>query len=186
MLYAFPTYDDTSGNTHAAITGSLVYQICQKHPPLIPAANKEYDTLSRRHGGLLINPWGKLLETFICGSEPVYIILDGLDECDESQRKQLLETILNLCSCCPNLCTLVSSRKEVDIRRKLEKQCEMIIVEEKNRADIKRFVTGEINTLWSEIKHVAEPGASDFFKEVARNIVIQSGGTGFIQLDKTL
>jgi S-adenosylmethionine:diacylglycerol 3-amino-3-carboxypropyl transferase len=62
----------------------------------------------------------------------------------------------------------------------------MIIVEEKNRADIKRFVTGEINTLWSEVKHVAEPGASDFFKEVARNIVIQSGGTEFIQLDKTL
>ncbi|KAF8541863.1 hypothetical protein BDD12DRAFT_827786 [Trichophaea hybrida] len=66
VLYAFPTYDDTSGNTLAAITGSLVYQICQKHTPLIPAANQEYDTLSRNHGGLLINPWGKLLETFIC------------------------------------------------------------------------------------------------------------------------
>ncbi|KAF8539933.1 hypothetical protein BDD12DRAFT_792363 [Trichophaea hybrida] len=119
VLYAFPTYDDTSGNTLAAITGSLVYQICQKHPPLIPAANQEYDTLSRHHGGLLINPWGELLETFIYGSEPVYIILDGLDECDESQRKQLLETILNLCSCCSNLCILVSSRKEFDIQRGL-------------------------------------------------------------------
>ncbi|KAF8244056.1 hypothetical protein K440DRAFT_605468 [Wilcoxina mikolae CBS 423.85] len=174
VLYAFPTYDNASGSTQAAITGSLVYQFCQANPPLIPAANKEYDTLSRR--SILLNPWGKLLETFICGSEPVYIILDGLDECDQSQRKQLLETVLNLCSSCPNLHILVASRKEFDIRRELEKNCEIVIVEEKNRADIKRFVTGKINNLWNEIKHVAEPGTSDFFKEVARDIVVRSGG----------
>jgi hypothetical protein len=138
-----------------------------------------YDAISRLRLPVF-DPWGKLLETFICRSEPVYIILDGLDECDVRQRKQLLVTIQSLCNSCPNLYVLVASRKEVDIRQKLEKSYEMVIVEEKNRADIERFVSSEINTLWSEIKHVTEPGASDLFKDIARQIVDRSKGTKFI------
>ncbi|KAF8533501.1 hypothetical protein BDD12DRAFT_946276 [Trichophaea hybrida] len=75
----------------------------------------------------------------------------------------------------------IASHKEIDIRWELEKHREIVIVEEKNRADIKRFITGKINTLWNEIKHVAEPRASDFFKEVARDIVVRSGGDKKLQ-----
>ena len=174
ILYAFPTYDDTGGNTEMAIIRSLLYQLCHANKSLIPAVNKEYD--ARHSRSLLLNTWGKLLETFICGSEPVYIILDGLDECDESEREQLLKTMLGLCQNCPNLHVLVSSRKEVDIRRALGKNCETLIVEEKNRTDIKRFVTREINDLWGRIKHIAEPTAGQYFKTVRHNIVNQSEG----------
>jgi hypothetical protein len=176
VLHAFPNYDDASGNTHAAITGSLVYQFCKANPCLLSAANKEYDAISRL-GLPVLDPWGKLLEKFICGSEPVYIILDGLDECDVSQRKQLLVTIQSLCNNCPNLYVLVASRKEVDITQKLRKSCEVVIMEEKNRADIEHFVTGEIKALWSRIKDIVEPGTSDIFKDIARNIVVRSEGT---------
>ena len=178
ILYAFSTHDNTGGNTKAAIIRSLLYQLCRANQSLIPVANKEHDT--RQSHGFLLNIWDKLLETFIRGSEPVYIILDGLDECDEIERKQLLKTILDLWRNCPNLRLLVSSRKEVDIRQALGTNCETLIVEEKSRTDIKRFVTSEINDLWRKIRRVAEPGTGEFFKALAHSIVNQSEGAGSI------
>ena len=180
ILYAFPTYDNTNENTEVSIIRSLLYQLCRENPSLIPVVNKEHDVLHRR--SLLSDTWDNLLETFICGSEPVYIVLDGLDECDEIEREQLLRTILGLCKNCSNLHVLVASRKEVDIRRALETNCETLIVEEKNRSDIKRFVTKKINDLWQKIKHVAEPTTREFFKMVAHNIVDQSAGTRSIEM----
>ena len=179
ILYAFPTHDDIGGNTEMAILRSLLYQLCRANQSLIPAVNKEHDARHKR--SLLLNTWGKLLETFICGSEPVYIVLDGLDECDETERKQLLGVILGLWQNCSNLHVLVASRKEVDIRRALETHCETLIVEENNRIDIRHFVTREINELWRKIKHIAEPTAGEFLKTVRHNIVNQSEGARSIE-----
>ena len=169
ILYAFPTYDDIGGNTEAAIIRSFLYQLCRENRSIIPAVNKELDC------SLRLNAWGKLLETFICGSEPVYIILDGLDECDEIERKQLLRTVLGLWQNCSNLHVLIASRKEVDIRRALETKCETLVVEEKNRNDIEQFVTKEINDLWGKIRHIPGLTAVEFF-ETAHKIVNQSEG----------
>ena len=162
-----------------AILRSLLYQLCRANHSLIPAVNKEQD--DRHNRGLLLNNWGKLLEKLICGSEPVYIILDGLDECDEIERKQLLGVILGLWQNCSNLHVLVASRKEVDIRRTLETNCVALIVEEKNRTDVKRFVTREINNLWRKIERVAGPVTGEIFKAVAHNIVNQSEGARSIK-----
>ena len=162
-----------------AIIRTLLYQLCQANKSLIPAVNKEYD--SRHSRSLPLNTWGKLLETFICGSEPVYIILDGLDECDESERKQLLRKMLGLWQDCSNLHILVASRKEVDIRRALETKCATLNIEEKNRIDIKRFVIGEINDLWRRIRRIAKPTDGEFFKTVRHNIVNRSEGTRSIK-----
>ena len=162
-----------------AIIRTLLYQLCRANPSLIPAVNKEHDA---RYGrSLLSNTCDKLLEKSICSSEHVYIVLDGLDECDKIDRKQLLKTILHLLKTCSNLHVLVTSRKEVDIRQTLEINCETLVLEEKNRTDIKRFVTGEINDLWRRIRHIAEPMAGNFFKTVAHNIVNQSEGARSIE-----
>ena len=180
ILYAFPTYNDSGGNTEAAIIRSLLYQLCRANKSLIPAVNKEHE--DRHSRSLPLNTWGNLLETFVCGSEPVYIILDGLDECDETEREQLLRTILGLWKNCSNLHILVASRKEVDICRELEKHCETLIVEEKNYRDINRFVVRMINDLWRKIRHIAEPTDGEFFKMVARNIVDQSEGASSTEM----
>ena len=172
ILYAFPTHDDTGGNIEEAIIRSLLFQLCRANQSLIPAANKEHHSRYSRSPPL--NTWGKLLETFICGSEPVYIILDGLDECDVIERRHLLKKILGLWENCSNLHVLIASRKEVDIHWTLEGKCETLIVEGRNRTDIRQFVTSEINDLW--ISHFAQPAAGKFFKTVADNIVIRSEG----------
>ena len=174
ILYAFPSDGDNKGNTKAAIIRSLLYQLCRANPCLIPEVNKEHD--ARYSRSLLSNTCDKLLEKFICSSEPVYIILDGLDECDKVDREQLLRIILHLLKTCSNLHVLIASRKEVDICQTLKANCETLVVEEKNRADIKRFVTNEINSLWRKIRHIVDPTAGEFFKTVAHNIVNRSEG----------
>ena len=179
VLYAFPTYGDAGGNTEAAVLRSLLYQLCRANQSLIPVINTEYDARNSR--SVLLDTWDKLLETFICGSESFFIVLDGLDECDEIERKQLLKTMLGLWRNCSNLHVLIASRKEVDIRRALETNCVALIVEEKNRTDVKRFVTREINDLWRKIRHIAGPAAGEFFKTVAYNIVNQSEGARSIE-----
>ena len=93
-----------------------------------------------------------------------------------NEREQLLRTILHLSKTCSNLHVLVASRKEVDIRQALKTNCETLIVGEQNCTDIKRFVTSEINNLWKEIRHIAEPTAEEFFGAVADKIVTQSEG----------
>ena len=180
ILYAFPSDEDTSGNTKAAIIRSLLYQLCRANPSLISAVNKEHD--ARYSRSLLSNTCDNLLEKLLCSSQPVYIIVDGLDECDMIEREQLLKAILHLLKTCSNLHVLVASRKEVDIGQALKTKCETLLVEEKNRADIKRFVASEINSLWRKIRHIAssKPMAEEFFKTVAHNIVNQSEGTSSI------
>ena len=175
ILYAFPSDGDSSGSTKATIIRSLLYQLCRANPSLIPVANKEHDAHYSR--SLLSKTCDKLLEELICSSEPVYIIVDGLDECEMIEREQLLRTILHLTETCSNLHVLVASRKEVDIRQALETKCQTLLLEEKNRTDIKRFVTREINSLWRKISHIAEPTTGEFLKTVAHNIVNQSEGT---------
>ena len=177
ILHAFPSDGDTGGNTKAAIIRSLLYQLCRANPSLIPAVNNGHDACFSR--SLHSNVCDNLLEELICSSEPVYIIIDGLDECEVAEREQLLRTMLHLSKTCSNLHVLVASRKEVDIREALKKNCETLLVEEKNRSDIKRFVTGEINSLWRKIRPFASavPMAGEFLKTVARNIVNQSEGT---------
>ena len=183
ILYAFPTYNDAGGNTEEAIIRSLLYQLCRANQSLIPVVNEEYE--ARQSRSLPLDTWGKLLETFICSSEPVYIVLDGLDECEEIERKQVMKIILGLWQNCSNLHVLVASRKEVDIRQALEGNCETLVVEEKTRSDIERFVTKEIDDIWRKIsrRRIAdlEPGTGEFFEIVKRNIINQSEGAGSIE-----
>ena len=168
IVYAFPSDGDTGGNTKAAIIRSLLYQLCRVNPSLIPAVNNSHDAHFSRslHSDICDN----LLEELICSLEPAYIIVDGLDECEMIEREQLLKTILHLSKTCSNLHVLVASRKEVDIREALKKNCRTLLVE-KNRSEIKRFVTGEINSLWRKIRSFASamPIAGKFLKTVAHN-----------------
>ena len=183
ILYAFPAYGDTGGNTEVAIIRSLLYQLCRANQSLIPVVNKEYD--ARQSRSLPLNTWSKLLETSICSLEPVYIILDGLDECEEIERKGILRIILDLWQNCTNLHVLVASRKEADIRQELEGNCETLIVEENSRSDIERFVAREIDDIWTNIsnRHIAdlEPRTWEFFQTVKQNIANQSGGPRSIE-----
>jgi hypothetical protein len=154
----------------------MIYQVCQANPTLTPFVNQRYKSFLGRILNSHAHPCGEILETLLSGDQPVYMVLDGLDECAKDQREQLTSTLLDLGRNCPNLHISVSSRKEVDITRTLEPNAEVVTVEEKNKGDIKHFVSQEIKHLCERVQADAIPGVDRFFQDLQAKIVFQSGG----------
>ncbi|OKL57502.1 hypothetical protein UA08_06898 [Talaromyces atroroseus] len=59
----------------------------------------------------------KLLESI---DRPVFILIDGLDECDEASRRTLLKLLKKLSQTIPGLKTIVSSRPQEEILEQLD------------------------------------------------------------------
>lgn len=173
LLYAFPTYDCIGGNTSIAIFESFVYQICQSNPLLTPVVTLDYQK-SRGHFRPPARFLAELLEKLICGTEPTYMIVDGLDECEESQRKEILETIICLSQKCSNLRVLFSSRREVDIDRVLQGICQIVPVDQHNRGDIQSYVTVQLQEICQKARTSGDLVAN--IKSLVRPIVTQANG----------
>jgi hypothetical protein len=155
----------------------MIYQVCQANPTLTPIVNQKYKScLGRIYNSHHPHPCGEILEALLNGDQLAYMILDGLDECAQDERKQLMETILELGCSCPNLHILVSGRKETDITETLEPKAAVVTVEENNKLDIMEFVTRETEDLWDRVKDIAQPGTHGFFQDLAAKIVFQANG----------
>jgi hypothetical protein len=59
-----------------------------------------------------------LTERALGNAQNLWIILDGLDECNRKERKRIVTWITMIAERCGNLCVLIS-QSEVDIRRLL-------------------------------------------------------------------
>ena len=81
--------------------------------------------------------------------DQVFLVLDGLDECDKSERKSIIHSFQHLLSMTQSYRIFVSSRREDDIEREfLCRQVPMIPIEPRNtRADIEAFVRDEVSKL---------------------------------------
>ncbi|KAK0110256.1 hypothetical protein ONS96_001878 [Cadophora gregata f. sp. sojae] len=73
---------------------------------------------------------------------PVTFIIDGLDECDPTQRQDLLDAFQKIITDSGNIVKIfVSSRDDHDIVHRLSKTPNLYIRASDNRHDIERFVT---------------------------------------------
>lgn len=74
-----------------------------------------------------------------------YIVMDGLDEMDEDERRILLRQLDDLAKHCKDLRLLISSRAEDDISRALRETAISVQVNEQNGASIKTYVNHRLN-----------------------------------------
>ena len=82
-----------------------------------------------------------LLKTLLDCAGPAFIIVDGVDEIDETERGILLSRLLDLSNDCEGAKILVSSRPEADITTIFKAKSEIIRVDSKNAGSIQAFVT---------------------------------------------
>jgi hypothetical protein len=85
-------------------------------------------------------------------AELTYIIIDGLDECGESERQLILKTMVQLSNDCPTLRLAVASRDEKDISRILNNVAQLILVNTENITDISWYIGAQLDELWREIR----------------------------------
>ncbi len=135
-LFVFATYNHHNSTTALSITQSLVFQAAEDSSTTqtMVVEFSEHDFTS--DGGKVL----ELLKALLDVSEGTYIIIDGLDEMDESERRILLQRLDDLVSASDQLKILICSRPEDDISRELEMKSKKLRVDQRNMASIQAFV----------------------------------------------
>jgi hypothetical protein len=184
VLYAFPTYNDEKGNTPRGIIRSLISQLCSTDTALtamlVSECDKEKGATERWTDMQWKDELRKLIE--MVGDEPCYILLDGLDECDERHRSSLLNDMVALATRCPCVHVLISSRPEADIEKCLTNIGEKVVVDENNREDILVYIKEELKQreFCMRVNDSASHTIERFIKGLPGDIVRLSGGLNFV------
>ena len=93
--YFYCHFDDQTSNSAVSIIKGLVDQILDKYPDKLPLCYVRR-TSSGEPSLRSLNVAKKLLEDF-CDTVPqLFVIIDGLDECEGVERKQILDVITNI------------------------------------------------------------------------------------------
>jgi hypothetical protein len=111
----------------------------------------------------------QLIETHQCTT----LIVDALDECHESLRRELIEAFDRLINTSTNLKILISSRRNDDIKLQLEQKANVGISATDNQKDISKFVANKIET---NKKGRRIPIPEDLQEEIIQTLLVKSEG----------
>ncbi|KAI0432735.1 hypothetical protein F5Y09DRAFT_300802 [Xylaria sp. FL1042] len=139
-LFVFASYNEQKSTTALSITQSLVFQAAAENHVLqnMVVEFSERDLTSDGRKVL------ELLTALLSVSAGTYIIVDGLDEVDEPERRILLQRLDEMVCASNNLKILICSRPEDDITQTLSKKSKSLRVDHRNTASIQSFVDHKI------------------------------------------
>ena len=105
----------------------------------------------------------------------IHMVIDGIDEIPEAQRRGVLSTLLELTSGCANLKLLISSRAEADINKLLRTKAQILTVGAKNTQDISTYVDNML-AQWIDTIHIT-PTESSQVKALVQQVATKSKGS---------
>jgi len=155
-----------------------MFQLFHGNPNLLPVLLAAHTSESRKLRTSAEYLSG-LLQDMIKSVGSTYLIIDGLDECDEPERQALLKILVDLSNNCPNLRLAISSRDETDISRILKNITQVITVHSANKTDIAAYVSAQLDELSREIRPntpAADPGVEHDINAFLKPIVAKSEG----------
>ena len=116
--YFFFKYNNENLSSPQTLLRSICFQLCLKHTAIYESIFKlmesGYDAQKQRIGSL----WQQLFKDRILQiktSEPIFWVVDGLDECVEEDRSSLLQLFADLQACTLHVKMIVLSRRTKDI-----------------------------------------------------------------------
>jgi len=154
LTYFFCDFNDQRSLEIRTILGSLIKQAVSLIDPLPPSIQEKVENnyqVSQRTPDL-VTLFG-LLESLIQLPEIAYMVIDGLDECSENNRHQLLTfftRLINLQN--RRIKIIISSRPEIDIMRLATRFQQISLGEAKYRPDIEAYIEEEIYQKWERRK----------------------------------
>lgn len=132
--FVFLTYTETETSALSTIH-SLVFQLAEKSPELKEIVCQSMNENLRSD----IAASSKLLSDLIIYTGSVYVVIDGVDEISEFERRGLLKELLKLSRTC-QVRILLSSRSEADIVHQLANTVATVQVDDHNEASIGSYV----------------------------------------------
>ena len=159
VFYFFCKNTDADKNTPTAVARSLLYQVYKsaKDQKLEQSLNDDFGLALDRSGqqkAVNFTVLWQLIYTHIKNVTPATVILDALDECQEST--QLIQRLKEL-STFESIKVILTSRKELHLHNELEKFPSIEIAPEDINADIVAFVEAKV----SESSRLSHPLVRD-------------------------
>jgi hypothetical protein len=124
LIFLYCRHQDKSRNSLAAMLKALLAQLLRVNPEVLSFIYEECAKSSELTLESL-EPLKKLAEYALEGTQPIWIILDGLDECDKKEKKKILTWITAIVKSEDppgRLRVLIVSQDEGDIRKSLTKR----------------------------------------------------------------
>ena len=154
-LFAFLTHALKSTTTALSILHSLIFQLTHERDDLQEVLCQS----SREDLKWNIEMAIDLLARLLASAEPVYIVIDGLDEIDELERDKLLNQLLRLGETAKRTSLLISSRPEADITAILKTKAAIVRVDHRNSGSIQAFVTDSMQRWFTQRDFLPEAQA---------------------------
>lgn len=149
--YFYCHHEDQAANNSVAILKGLVDQLLDQYPDLLPPCHRKQTSSGEpilRTFQLALN----ILEYFCATVPKLFLVIDGIDECEQNDRKMLLDNLIKIVSEADNdepgrLRLLVVSQEFPDIRKALNSSSVdrvrpniVSLSEADNKTDIKFYI----------------------------------------------
>ncbi|KAK5057894.1 hypothetical protein LTR84_011895 [Exophiala bonariae] len=134
-IYAFLSYRFRDTSSAVSILHSLLFQLASGHDDLEDILCQASTEVQKRS----VDATANLLRTLLGCAGPTYILIDGMDEIEETERSRFLKQVLEVSRACQEVKILISSRAEADIADLLKDQVS-IRVDSRNAGSIHTFV----------------------------------------------
>ncbi|KAI9891468.1 MAG: hypothetical protein M1814_002787 [Vezdaea aestivalis] len=134
-IYAFMSYTHSSILTALSVLHSLIFQLASGSEALEVLVNE----LSGQDLKSSFQAATDILKVLLPCVGPTCIVLDGVDEIKDMERRRLLKRLIEVCDCFDTVKIIISSREEADIETIL-KSFASISIDSNNAGGIQMFV----------------------------------------------
>lgn len=159
VLYFFFSFRNMAQNTLHDLLRACVSQYLRLNPDLLPVADQWLDTSAQPAASLkVLKKHFKEILLTCTDPEPIYLILDGLDECDNAEQSLIqsylsdtLQEAIKIGK--PHLIRLCVISREIKLQRAFSKlvRRRKRIGKEDNRMDISHYVISELHKVKEDL-----------------------------------
>lgn len=168
--YYFCRFSPTGTDTCVEVMRIVVAQLVKSQPDLLPHIHQNYVDKA-------LNPSLKVMKGLLAqvfsGLHSCRIVLDGIDECHETQQKEILSTFLSLQKNAPNSCKLlISSRVDEGYIKNVLRQKPSIRLKEHTTDAISLFVQQNV----AELSDMFDSLEDDLLNRIRHELCSKAGG----------
>jgi len=174
LVFAFLNYQSRETTSTLQILHSFIWQMALDNKGLqAPLISAQQDNNRRFNSdlGFVKDIFGHFLDSL----PTVYIIIDGLDEVMQVERRQLLGIMLELLREKSNVKILIASRPEADISGLLSKEAQTLRIHDCNADDVEAYVDGRVTSLVSGAD-IHDSGLEQEISELMKKISVKAHG----------
>lgn len=172
VIYTYFKGEDASMSCMPVqMMANLVKQLCWNIPHLPGSVIKFYHDFRMNAQRPSFDDLEYLFQKCSASFRRVFVVIDGLDECEEKYRKRILRFVTGIGVQSGNVKTFVASRGELDILRTFRRHRVLYMSSQHMSAlqDIEEFVKHRVGTELNHIKHEVQ-------EEVIKTLVENSKG----------